>query len=502
MQTPSPSSAPTPEPPTPETQPAEPRAHAAPSNVLEAPEEVLTTLQKDGRRRWMYPVLSLGSWLTRRRVVGYLLIAIFMLLPIIPVGGYPAILLDVLHRRFHFFGLTLFANDTVLLMLFGIGVLVSVVLVTALLGRAWCGWACPQTVYMELVFRPIEALVEGPASRRQRQDGQELEIDGLMKKGLKYGLFLLVALVLAHTFVAYFVSWGDLLTFMTSSPSEHWGYFVMMAGVTALIMFDFAYFREQMCTLACPYARIQSVLLDRDSLIVSYDPARGEPRGRRSAKARKEEEGGAKIALGDCVDCGACVRTCPTGIDIRDGLQMECINCMQCIDACDAIMLKVNKPVGLIRYSSLNAIEQQPRRVFRPRLAIYVVVLSVVLSVFGWLIIGRSAVDAGVVRPNNGAPFMELPEGQVANRLRFRVQNRSGEEATFRIEALEPAGTEIKYIGSGDLSLEPSEMVHVDAWVVAPAAAFHSGSTPARFRVTDGGEANVELSFKLLGPSR
>jgi len=473
--------------------------------VLESPEEVLTTLKKDGHRRWMHPTVSPGGWLNLRRVVGYGLIAVFLGLPIVPIGGKPAVLLDLLHREFTFFGLTLYATDTLLLMVFMLTALVSIILITAVLGRAWCGWGCPQTVYMELVYRPIEQLLEGPAARRIKRDAADTSFEGFMRKLGKWAIFLVISLVLAHTFVAYFVGWESLLHWMTVAPEEHWGYFVLMAAVTGMIMVDFVWFREQMCTLACPYARIQSVLLDRDSLIVSYDPGRGEPRGRHTRNKGKAPVAEAKLALGDCVDCALCVKTCPTGIDIRDGLQMECINCTQCIDACDAVMTKVGKPKGLIRYSSLNVIEKQTPHVVRPRVIIYALLLVAGISVFTWLIAGRETIDAEIVRPNNGAPFMKLPDGMVANRVRFRVQNRSAETAVFHIDATEPTGTEIKYIGNGDLTLEAGQMRHVDAWIVARPEAFTNGKADASFRVSAEGVAvetgaETTLEFKLLGP--
>ena len=262
-------------------------------SVLESPEDVLSTLRADGKRRWMYPTETRGRFWRKRLVLGWALIVLFVALPIIKIGGKPAVLLDVAAREFTFFGTTFYPTDTLYLMLFGISALVSVALLTALLGRVWCGWGCPQTVYLEFVFRPIERLIEGKEHVRQRRDARkELTWDKAWRKGAKWAAYLVISVALAHVFVSYFVGWESLLRWMTSPPTEHWGYFVLMGATTALVAFDFGVFREQMCTITCPYARFQSVLLDEDSMIVSYDPRRGEPRARRGKKAIAEEQAG------------------------------------------------------------------------------------------------------------------------------------------------------------------------------------------------------------------
>lgn len=328
------------------------------------PPRVLATLNDDGSRRWLKPRVSPGRFLSRRRAVAYGLILLFTAIPYIQVGGRPLVLLDLPARRFTIFGVTFLPTDTVLLALFMVSVFVGVFLLTALLGRVWCGWACPQTVYMEFVYRPIERLLEGSPGRRRKGVLAESGVG----KVLKFGAFLVVSLFLAHTFLAYFVGVERLAHWVTRSPLEHPSGFLIVAAVTGLMLFDFGYFREQMCLVACPYGRFQSALLDRSSLIVSYDRKRGEPRGRKTVSLPLVD--GAGSARGDCVDCGLCVATCPTGIDIREGLQMECVHCAQCIDACDAVMTKLGMPRGLIRYSSQDAIEGKQARFLRPRVVI------------------------------------------------------------------------------------------------------------------------------------
>lgn len=469
--------------------------------ILESPEEVLSTLRSDGKRRWIYPVTSRGDHWKRRRVVGWGLIALFVALPLVKIDGKPAILLDIMTREFTFFGLTLYPTDTLLLMIFLLIVMLAVFLFTALLGRVWCGWACPQTVYLEFVYRPIEELIEGKASTRKRRDEGPATFDRLWRKVLKWTVFGVIAVALAHVFVAYFVGWDRLVVWMTGSPNEHWGFFVVMAATSALILFDFGFFREQMCTITCPYARFQSVLQDRDSLIVSYDPVRGEPRGRRSRAQREAEKKGESIALGDCIDCGACVRTCPTGIDIREGLQMECVACTQCIDACNDIMNSISKPEGLIRYTSENQVEGKPGRVLRPRVVGYSLLLVALVAAFVTVLSVRGGVEVNIGRAV-GAPFLQMPDGDISNRLRFRVQNRTSTDATFTVRATDPADLEVKLVGPQKMTVPAGETKRVQAFVIAPAHVFDSQARREATFVVEGDDGTQEeAKFMLLGPN-
>lgn len=453
--------------------------------IVESPDDVLSTLSKDGKRKWVYPVLSPGKWLNRRAFVAWALIVIFVALPIIKVNDLPVIWLDVASRRFVFFGQVLFATDTQFLMLFGIAVLIVVVFFSALFGRAWCGWACPQTVYLEFLYRPIERAFEG--SERKRRSRDQKKDDGYWGRKIgKWTAFSIVSILLAHVFVSYFAGWSYLLAAMTQPPSESIGYFGMMAFTSALILFDFGIFREQMCTITCPYARIQSVLLDRDSLIVSYDPNRGEPRGKVGS------------VTGDCVDCGACVRTCPTGIDIREGLQMECINCTQCIDACDAIMLKLDRPTGLIRYTSENALESKNPRILRPRLAIYTVALVAVFAGFGWAAQAHNFLDVNAMRVR-GSLFAEA-DGVVHNNINLRIQNRSRDAVRVHIEPVD-ARVSIEVVGGDDVDVEPRKTRRVQARVSAPSKLFESAHFETKLRFTDQhNPQEMTIPFTLVGP--
>ncbi len=466
--------------------------------VLESPNAVLSTLEKDGRRRWMQPVRSAGQSYRQRLVVGWSLIVLFVALPWIPIAGKPAVLLNVAAGEFTFFGLTLYPTDTLLLMLGLLAVFAGVVWATTLLGRVWCGWGCPQTVYMEFVFRPIEALFEGNASARRRRDKEGLTSNNTARKFGKWTAFTVFAAAIGHTFLAYFVGWEQLLTWLTSSPTQHWGAFVLMGATTAGMLFDFGWFREQMCTIVCPYARLQSALQDRDSLIVSYDPSRGEPRGRRTRSSPLQlDDGAAQVTLGDCIDCGACVRTCPTGIDIRDGNQMECIACVQCADACDAIMDKVGTPRGLVRYTSKNAVEGRPAKIARPRLFIYTGICAILATAFVVAVVVRTPLKIGVTRAAD-APFTVLHDGRVANRLKFRVRNRAA-GGVFTLQVIEPPGAELKILGDPDLTLASGQQKRLEAWVIVPPESVQSGRGRGVFRV-DGAGLSESIDYTLLGP--
>ena len=422
---------------------------------------VLATLNEDGSRRWLRPRLSTGAWWTKRRLVAYGLMALFTVTPFLRVGGKPLFQFDVMNREFIFLGVTFFATETLLLALLLLSIFLGIFLITALFGRAWCGWACPQTVYMEFLYRPIERLAQG---KHYSKGGGDLPG---WRRLLQYGLYLLVSLLLANTFLAWFVGTDRLLEWMQQSPLQHPKSFLLVAGVTLAMMVDFCFFHEQMCTIACPYGRLQSVLLDRDSLIVGYDRLRGEPRGKLARLASGE------ATRGDCVDCGLCVQTCPTGIDIRDGLQMECVHCTQCIDACDQVMEKIGKPKGLIRYGSQNGFERQPLQRLRPRVVVYPLLLLALLGTLGWRLAARRPAELTFLRMHS-APYTLLADGRVSCQVHLRVQNKGRE----------PFEADLSLSGPGELikptfpvRLEPKAMAESSVFVVLPREAFVRGIT-------------------------
>jgi cytochrome c oxidase accessory protein FixG len=444
---------------------------------------VLPTLNDDGSRRWPRPRAFDGRFVRARRRVGWALIALFATLPFLRVAGNPALLLDVPARQFHFFGATLRATDGVLLMLLMLTIFVSIFAITAWLGRAWCGWACPQTVYMELLFRPLERWLEGGRHEQLRLDREGPS----GRRFLRYGVFALLSVLLGNLFLSYFVGTERLATWMTRSPFEHPTGFLIVAATSLLVFADFSYFREQMCTVVCPYARLQSVLLDPRSIIIGYDATRGEPRGKGPGH-------------GDCVDCGACVAACPTGIDIRDGLQLECVACAQCIDACDPVMLKFQRPRGLIRYDAQRALHGVKGSIApRARLIAYplvVVGLLVALVLFG----ARTTRPEVTLLRGIGAPF-ELSSERVRNQLRLKIQNRSNERARYLLTlAADQADRAELVADQNPLVVAAGGSATTSVIVSVPRSALIDGSVTVPLMVSDGAGFSVELPCRVLGP--
>lgn len=454
---------------------------------LNAPERVLSTLNADGSRRWIRPKLSPGAFWRKRRLAAYTLMFVFFIIPYLRMNGKPLILLDLPRRQFTIFGTTFLPTETLLVMLLLLCAGIGIFLITALFGRVWCGWACPQTVYMEFLFRPIERWIEGGRSGSLALDRSTLPGP---RRALKWLIYFGLALFLAHTFLAYFVGIDRLVEWIQLSPFQHPTAFVVMAGTTAAIMFDFTYFREQTCLVACPYGRLQSVLLDRQSLIVGYDGRRGEPRSKlvpdRSA------------AAGDCINCNACVLTCPTGIDIRDGLQMECIHCTQCADACDDIMTRVGKPTGLIRYSSRDELEGRPKRVIRPRVVLYPAALAVVAGLLFYSLGTRQSAEVTVLR-GIGEPYSFEADGRVINQVRLRISNRSEETRRYRIGLA--GGDQAEMIApENPLVVEGGELRSTSLFIVGPRSLFGHGARPIRLTVSDDAGFTESYPYTLVGP--
>lgn len=412
---------------------------------------------------------------------------VFFLIPHLRMGGKPLILLDLPRRQFTLFGTTFLPTDTLLLMLLLASIIITIFLLTALFGRVWCGWACPQTVYMEFLFRPIERWVEGGRSGSLALDKERRHF--APRRLLKYAIYAVLALFLAHTFLAYFVGTEALSEWMRRSPAEHPTSFLVMAGTALAVFGDFTYFREQTCLVACPYGRMQSVLLDRQSLIVAYDPTRGEPR----MKGKVRPEG-----AGDCIDCAACVTTCPTGIDIRDGLQMECIHCTQCADACDEIMTRVNKPKGLIRYSSRELLEGHKRHLIRPRTVLYPLALAVFLGGFTYALATRDAADVTVLG-GQGEPFTVQADGRIANQVRVKIANRTNADHDYRIEVVGAAEGSV-VVPQNPLRVTAGESAVTTLFVLLPRSSFHDGEHRVTVRVSDDAGFSTNVAYRLVGP--
>jgi cytochrome c oxidase accessory protein FixG len=449
----------------------------------------LATLEKDGSRRWLYPRLSPGRFLRYRRLVAWVLIAFYALVPYVKIGGKPLILLDVVHREFTILGHTFLPTDTLLLAILGVAAFVAIFLSTALFGRIWCGWACPQTVWLEFLYRPIERLFDGTRGH----GGKPRPTVGAWRTPAKYAAYLLVSVFITHTFLAYFVGVDALASWVTGSPADHPVAFMVMAVSTVLWMLNFCYFREQTCLVACPYGRFQSVMVDRQSLVISYDEKRGEPRGKLIRNPTPADP-----PRGDCIGCNLCVITCPTGIDIRKGLQMECIGCAQCIDACDTVMTKIDKPKGLIRYSSQAALDGEPVKVMRPRIWLYPILLTGLLVAFAWLFATKGTADVNILR-NLGAPYVQLQDGAIGNGFRLKVHNRSADaqQYTMSLKDLQHAHLRSEAL---PLALAPGETAMVSFFIAMPAEAFADGPVQAILIVEDTAGFRREIACRLLGP--
>ena len=469
-----------------------PKPHHSPFAVA-AEADLLPSLAPDGSRKFIHPVVNAGRYLRGRKVVGWVLIVLFFGLPHLRLGGVPAVQIDIQNRITHFFGATLHPTENLILLAFGAAVIVTVFFVTAVFGRIWCGWGCPQVVYLEFIYRPIETLIEGKPARRRRLADLPWTSDKIWRKALKWTIFIAISGAMATTFIAYFVGWQPLFHRLLTAPGEHMGLLWTTLGLTGLILFDFGSFRDQMCTVACPYGRLQTVLIDKDSLIISYDEKRGEPRG---AKLRAPDD----APRGDCVDCGRCVTTCPTGIDIRKGLQMECIGCAQCIDACDDVMDRVGRPRGLVRYTSERELETGTHSFVRPRLFVYIGLMVITWGALLVLSLNRQPAEVQLTRGGNEA-FQVLHTGQVANRIRLLLTNQRDIDQAFSVELLAPAGGQL-VMAISPFVVGPSGVESTNVIVELPKEAFQRGKANARFRIRSDAGLDVEKEFVLLGPYR
>jgi cytochrome c oxidase accessory protein FixG len=482
------------------------------SDSLLAPmDKVLPTLHSDGSRIWIIPSLARGVLWQRRRWLAYALIAFFVTLPHLRIGGRPYILLDIASRQFTILGHTFYPTDTPLVACLLLMAFFSVMLVTALAGRVWCGWGCPQTVYLEFLFRPIDRFFSNTMGRGGKS---RTSLNGVAMVG-RFVVYLACCMFLAHTFLSYFISTDVLAKWMQSSPTKHPTAFLVMGGATAGLMFNFLYFREQFCMIACPYGRFQSVMLDRTSYIVAYDAGRGEPRkkGKRAKTAEtsvQHSKGHGKEdvltlevptvqSAGDCIDCGRCTAVCPTGIDIRNGLQMECIHCTQCIDACNQVMTTIGKPNGLIRYSTQDLLAGKPARIVRPRTIIYPAIILIAGGLFLAVLSTKFSFDSRLMGAP-GAPFTLGRDQVVQNNFQLRLVNRSQLEQVYSVHFDDP--TIVANWSSGDsIRLPPGQSVMVPMDVHFPMQATQGkGYRDATLTVNDSSGSSRDIHVRLSGP--
>ena len=403
----------------------------------------LGSIREDGSKKTLHPADISGRFTWWRRIVASVLLVIYIALPWFKVGGFPAVFLDAVNRRFHFFGLTLATQDLWVFFFLVTGLGFSLFYVTALFGRVWCGWTCPYTVFLEHLFRRVERLIDGDAPARRQLDKAPWTGQKIFKRVLKHGIYLLLATSIAHVFLSYFVSIQGLYAMMQQSPEGHAFAFSVVAFLTVVLYFCFSWFREQFCVIMCPYGRLQSALSDDNTVIIGYDKKRGEPRGRANDPN-----------AGDCVSCNRCVQVCPTGIDIRNGLQLECIGCAACVDACGDIMKKLGRKPGLIRYDSFIGLDGGKTKFIRPRIILYSVLLGIGATAFAFAATHISPMY-GVVLRMPGSTYFES-SGELKNQFLIRLMNKRTEPRSYRFAlegdvpaALKASGTETTMTLSG-----------------------------------------------------
>ncbi len=444
-----------------------------------------SSLRADGSRNYVHPADVHGRFDRARKLLFGLLIALWAALPWLQVGGHPALFLDVQDRRFYLFGHAFNAQDVWLMFFLLSGVGFALIVMTALWGRLWCGYACPQTVFLEGVFRPIERLIEGPRAARLKRNAGPLTLDKLWRKALKQLIYLLLAFAVAHIVLAYFVSLPGVYRMVLHSPAAHPTAFAWALGLTSVLYFDFAWFREQMCLIVCPYGRLQSVLTDRDTLVIGYDSTRGEPRGKVGTEG-----------AGACVDCKRCVVVCPTGIDIRNGLQIDCVGCARCVDACDDIMDRLGRPRGLVRYDSLRGLSGQPRRLLRPRLYLYAALGLAGLIATGVALASTHEYEANLLRLQGAPPFV-VDDGTVRNAFEVHLVNKESQVGHFELQPI-PRGKLQYTIAMPELSLGSLQSRRVPVFVSFPRG--DRSASKAAIRISVDGKDPRVLEAPLIGP--
>jgi cytochrome c oxidase accessory protein FixG len=460
----------------------------------------LATVTDDGKRKWVYPKKPSGRFHRARIIVSSFLLSILVLTPFIKVNGHPFLLFDFLNRKFILFGILFGPHDFHLLVIAMISLVVFVVLFTAVFGRIFCGWACPQTIFMEMVFRKIEYWIEGDSKDQRKLKSAPWTTGKFFKKFVKQLIFFAIAFFISNIFLSYIIGIDELLKIITDPPSEHLQGLFAITVFSGIFYFVFSNFREQSCTIVCPYGRLQGVLLDRDSIVIAYDNVRGEPRRR-----FKKDEGWEN--RGDCIECYQCVEVCPTGIDIRNGIQLECVNCTACIDACDDIMGKIKKPRGLIRYASLNSIEKSIRSGsdgkanwrFTPREMGYSALLILLVTVLIILLLNRTDFSVTILR-TAGLLYQEQPNNMVSNLYDLSMVNKTFNEIPVTLK-LENINGELKLVGNENVIL-PQGNIDSKFLILLPKSELNKMNTPIDIGIYNGDKLIKKVSTSFLAPMK
>ena len=453
-----------------------------------------STIGDDGSRVWVYPKKPKGKLYNYRKIVSLFLIAVFIIIPFIKIKGDPFMLFNFLERKFIIFGVMFYPQDFHLFVLSMIAFIVFVVLFTVIFGRIFCGWICPQTIFMEFVYRQVEYWIEGNYNQQRKLDSSSLTFNKLWRKGLKHSVFYLISFFSAHLFLAYIFGIEYVDQLISDGPAAHFAGFSGMIIFSAVHYLVFAKLREQVCIIICPYGRLQGVLLDRNSIVVSYDYQRGEPRGKYNPLEERASKG-----KGDCIECGSCQAVCPTGIDIRNGTQLECINCTACIDACDSVMQRVKKPDGLIRYASERSIADRTKLKFNIRILFYSIVLSGLLILISFLFSIRTDIESTILR-QKGTMFQEYDSKHYSNIYSIQVINKTRTALPVELKLEKPETGEIKMVGY-PLVVEKGQVGEAQFLVLIPKKDLKSSNTQVEFKVLSNGKEMDEIESTFVGPN-
>ena len=463
--------------------------------------DTLASVTRDGRRRWIFARQPSGTLYRARTALSVFLLAFLLLAPFIQLHGQPLMLLNVLERKFVILGAVFRPQDFYLVVMLALSALVTLVLSTVVIGRVWCGWLCPQTIFMEMVFRRIEFLIEGSAEQQVRLARGSWTRERIVRAGLKHAVFFALSFLIANVFLAWIIGAPALAAIVSDSPATH------LTGLTAITIFSFVFyavfarFREQACIIACPYGRVLSSLVDARTVTVTYDTVRGEPRTRLVAGGRGQVGRGlqAPTSTGDCIDCFRCVTVCPTGIDIRNGIQMECVGCTACIDSCNDVMQRIGRPTGLIRHTSAHALIHQSAGRISLRVAAYAAVWIMLVGTASFLLATRPSLDVVILR-QPGTLYATLGGGEVANFYTVEALNRSREKAAFTIDVIEPRGAAVTTLGP---SPEVPGYGVLDARLLlrVPQTAIRGPSTAVTFAIRSNGRIVQQIESSFLGPS-
>lgn len=439
-------------------------------------------LNERGGRKWVYAKKPSGKWWTRRTIVAYILLALWVGIPFIKINGNPLVLLDIANRKFIIFGAIFWAQDTFILALLMLSFVLFIVLFTVTYGRIWCGWSCPQTIFLEMVFRRIEYLIEGDYRERHHLDNSPWTTKKIFKKTLKHGIFILISVAMTNVFLMWFIG-SDRWFQMISEPiSQNLGGFAIMLLISGVFYWIYSFFREQICTMVCPYGRMQGVLLDSKSIMVAYDYKRGEPRGPKST--------------GDCIDCKQCVSVCPTGIDIRNGTQLECINCTACIDQCNKVMKITGKAPGLIRYASEASIKGGHTKIWNARNRAYSVVLLIIFSFFVYTLATRPAIETTILR-TPGLLYQDQ-DSTFSNVYNIKVVNKTHEEMPLELKILSHKGR-IQMAGN-KMDIKDQSMYESNFILYIPKEEINSDKTEIEFGIYSNGKLMETYKTTFVGP--